>query len=368
MNIGAVIIAAGLSSRMGAFKPMLNIGSISVAQHVINTFHQAGVTKIAVVTGHNAKQLEQHLADSGVVFLRNENYRTTEMFDSAKIGLSHWKDTCDRILFTPVDIPLFTSNTVEKLIQTPAEVACPVCGGKRGHPLILSASAIHTILKDSGEGGMKGAISRLAVPMVPVEVDDFGTLRDADTPEEFEILVNYHHSRTGCAPAASEKGLCPTEREIERMLNEMSTPKEVRSHCDTVSVKAENLAAQANVPVDLTLLKAACKLHDMAKTEGKNHPALAAEFLKEKGYPALAEIVVQHHDLSAEACVEAELLYLADKLVRGTQDVTLNERFSASKKKCLTPEAIEVWARRYRDALQIVERYQLNVDIPHSGI
>ena len=51
MQIGAVIVAAGMSSRMGDFKPMLNIGSISIAQRIVATFHQAGVSKIVVVTG-----------------------------------------------------------------------------------------------------------------------------------------------------------------------------------------------------------------------------------------------------------------------------------------------------------------------------
>ena len=51
MQTGAVIVAAGLSSRMGDFKHMLNIGSISIAQRVIATLRQAGVGKIVVVTG-----------------------------------------------------------------------------------------------------------------------------------------------------------------------------------------------------------------------------------------------------------------------------------------------------------------------------
>ena len=72
MQIGAVIVAAGMSSRMGDFKPMLNIGSISIAQRIVATFHQAGVSRIAVVPGYNAQQLERHLSNSGLVFLRNE--------------------------------------------------------------------------------------------------------------------------------------------------------------------------------------------------------------------------------------------------------------------------------------------------------
>ena len=103
MQIGAVIVAAGMSSRMGDFKPMLNIGSITIAQRIVATFHQAGITRIAVVTGYNAPLLERHLANCGLVFLRNENYETTQMFDSAKIGLNYMRDKCDSILFTPVD-------------------------------------------------------------------------------------------------------------------------------------------------------------------------------------------------------------------------------------------------------------------------
>ena len=78
MDTGAVVVAAGMSSRMGDFKPMLSIGSISVAQRVVATLKQAGAARVVVVTGYNAEELERHLASSGVVFLRNENYRTTQ--------------------------------------------------------------------------------------------------------------------------------------------------------------------------------------------------------------------------------------------------------------------------------------------------
>ena len=104
MQTGALIVAAGMSSRMGDFKPMLNIGSISIAQRIVATLHQAGVEKIVMVTGYNALALERHLSNSGIIFLRNENYSTTHMFDSAKIGLEYLRDKCDRILFSPTEV------------------------------------------------------------------------------------------------------------------------------------------------------------------------------------------------------------------------------------------------------------------------
>ena len=195
MNTGAVIVAAGMSSRMGDFKPMLNIGSISIAQRLVATFRQAGVTDIVMVTGYNAQALEHHLANNGIVFLRNERYAETEMFDSARIGLEYLCGKCDNILFTPVDIPLFTSGTVERLLACGAKLACPVCGGQSGHPILISSPVVEVLLRDSGEGGLRGAISRCGVEMERIEVDDAGILHDADTPADYQALLQYHNSQ-----------------------------------------------------------------------------------------------------------------------------------------------------------------------------
>ena len=195
MQTAAIIVAAGMSSRMGDFKPMLNIGSISIAQRIVANFHQAGVDKIVMITGYNATTLERHLSGNGIIFLRNENYETTQMFDSAKIGLEYLKDKCDRILFTPVDIPLFTSATVRTLIDSGAELACPVCEGQQGHPILIASRLVDSILSDSGEGGLKGAMSRCGVEQMQIEVEDAGVLHDADTPEDYRALLNMHNAQ-----------------------------------------------------------------------------------------------------------------------------------------------------------------------------
>ena len=195
MQIGALIVAAGMSSRMGQFKPMLSIGSISVAQRVIATLSQSGVSKIVMITGYNATVLERHLSGNGIIFLRNENYETTQMFDSVKIGLSYLRDKCDKILFTPVDVPLFTAKTVKTILDSGADLAAPICEGKQGHPILIANSLIPEILADCGEMGLKGAMDRCSVPLQRIEVDDPGTIHDADTPEDYSALVSYHNSQ-----------------------------------------------------------------------------------------------------------------------------------------------------------------------------
>ena len=195
MEIGALVTAAGMSSRMGKFKPMLSIGTISIAQRVTATLRQAGASRLVMVTGCNADELERHLAKSRIIFLRNENYANTQMFDSVKIGLEYLKDKCDRVLFTPVDVPLFTAATAEALLRSGAPLACPVCGGRRGHPILMSSGVIARVLEDSGEGGLQGALERCGVPMTFVEVEDPGILLDADTPADYEELLELHNSQ-----------------------------------------------------------------------------------------------------------------------------------------------------------------------------
>ena len=195
MEIGALIVAAGMSRRMGEFKPMLSIGSISVAQRVVATLSQAGVNKIVMVTGYNATMLERHLSGNGIIFLRNEAYETTQMFDSVKIGLRYLQDKCDKILFTPVDVPLFTAKTVNTILDSGAALAAPMCDGKQGHPILIANELIPEILNDCGEMGLKGAMDRCSVPLQRIEVEDFGTIHDADTPEDFSQLVDYHNSQ-----------------------------------------------------------------------------------------------------------------------------------------------------------------------------
>ena len=195
MQYAALITAAGMSSRMGSFKPMLNIGSLTVAQRVVTTFKQAGIERIVMITGYNAQILERHLSSEGIIFLNNENYATTHMFDSVKIGLEYLKDKCDGVLMTPVDIPLFTANTVKKLLSSDKALACPECEGKTGHPIFLRSSLIPGILKDSGERGLQGALERSGEEMFKIPVQDPGTLHDADTPEDYSKLLEYHNTQ-----------------------------------------------------------------------------------------------------------------------------------------------------------------------------
>ena len=230
MKTGAVIVAAGMSSRMGAFKPMLQIGSISVAKRIISTLQQAGAELVVVVTGNQADLLEKHLAKSGAVFVRNENYAETQMFDSAKIGLEYIRDKCDRVLFTPIDVPLFTAQTVSRLIELDADFAIPVCGSAEGHPLVLKSSIIESILGYSGTEGLRGALDFSGAKKIRLEVADEGVLFDMDTPSDYEELVKRHNNQLfrpilSLRLARENEFFGPEEARLLRLIGETGSVK-----------------------------------------------------------------------------------------------------------------------------------------------
>ena len=78
---------------------------------------------IVVVTGYRAEELEAHLSDTGVCFVRNNRYRETEMFDSIKIGVKEIEAECERIMIFPIDVPAIRLSTIWKAMMADA----PLC-------------------------------------------------------------------------------------------------------------------------------------------------------------------------------------------------------------------------------------------------
>lgn len=162
-------------------------------------------------------------------------------------------------------------------------------------------------------------------------------------------------------------GVCavqtPPSENIREYYRRCGTPDAVIAHCDAVADKAQALAAANQICCDHVLLRTACLLHDMCRTDGRAHPANAAHILTMDGYPALAHIILGHHDLIRPVSAEMELLYLSDKLIAGTETVTLEKRFSESRKKCADDDAMRSWERRLCDAKNIVKKYHLEGQI-----
>ena len=133
------------------------------------------------------------------------------------------------------------------------------------------------------------------------------------------------------------------------------TPEKILRHEEAVARMADAIAAaQENrgIVLNRPLLRAAALCHDILRTE-PDHAKKGADFLRKEGYDALAAVVEPHHGADFAEINEAAVLCYADKLLDGETPVTLEERFEKSRKKCVTPEALEAHGRRYREALKL---------------
>lgn len=185
-RLAAVVAAAGLSSRMGAFKPLLPLGGRTLLECTIAPLRAAGAAPIAVVTGHRAAEIEARLAAQKLLWVRNARCAASDMLCSLRLGLRALGGAFDRVLLLPGDAAAIAPETLRRLLETEGTALRPAFGGKAGHPVLLSAAAARDLLAYDGPEGLRGFLR--TQPVREVEVEDPGVLLDADTPADYEAL------------------------------------------------------------------------------------------------------------------------------------------------------------------------------------
>lgn len=319
MTIGAVILAAGYSSRMDGFKPLLTLGNTTLLAHCAKLFHNAGITDIAVVTGHRHKEVEAETTRLGLETLYNAEY-DQGMFSSAREAARHMRQ-CDGFFLLPVDIPLLYPATLSKLLASfdRRSVVVPVFGETQGHPPLIPASIIPAILNHSGQGGMRAVLARQ--PCLEIPVWDQGILMDADTPEDFSALQDRY---TGIGVGEPEEAMA-----LARLL----MPEKGVAHGLAAARIAMQLGRKLNAhgsSLNMSLLHNAALLHDIGKG-APDHEVRGGEMLADLGLEKLSGIVAAHRSVPpprSGRLTEKEIVCLADKLVRGSRPVSIRERFS----------------------------------------
>ena len=139
-----------------------------------------------------------------------------------------------------------------------------------------------------------------------------------------------------------------------RLLEAAELPEELHAHSRLTAETAMEIVcalAAAGACLDENLVYAAALLHDVSKGT-PDHALAGAGLMSQLGYPALAPLMAQHHDLEDGSKLdEAMVVNVADKLCRGGRRVRVSERFRASLDKCRDEEARRAHERRYQSAL-----------------
>jgi len=188
-------------------------------------------------------------------------------------------------------------------------------------------------------------------------------LLDMDTPEDYLYLQSYHRRKS-----------IPTLDECRQILHETGVGEQVKEHCSMVAVIAKELAArlnQAGAGLDKNLIMAGALLHDLARSE-PDHAQAGARLLEARGYPLVAAVVGAHMDIEADEShplTEAEVVFLADKMVKGKYIVSVKDRFAAALKKYQgDPQACAAVAKRLRQAELIMLKIEKIIGRPVESV
>ena len=324
--IAAIVLAAGFSSRMGAFKPLLPFGKHTVVAHVVANLRAAGVQRIHVVTGFEAESLAPEVNRLGVTRAHNPDF-AAGMFSSVRVGVASLPREVDAFLLALVDVPLLRPSTIVRVLRAAATrdsaIVYPTFRRKRGHPPLVRRALFPEILDSDGDGGLRALLARHEDAASEVAVFDWGCLVDIDRRDDYRQLT-----------AALPGRRVPDVAECETMFDAASTPEVTRRHGHAVAALAVKFARRlqaAGEAIDPDLTGAAALVHDIAKGR-RRHAEAGAALLREFGFPEVAAPVACHMNLAFDAgrLDECAVVYLADKLVRGEIRVSLEARFSAA--------------------------------------
>lgn len=189
MRTGAIITAAGIPANMPDYNPTIRMGDTSVIKKIIITLQKSDIEPIVVITGHKADILEKHVANMGVIFLRNDDFMHSDMFHAVCTGLKYLKRECEQVFVIPADIPLFTTTSLSLLMNGTGSAVCPVFNGKPGHPILLRNDLFEEILNYKGKNGLWGAVTSKGRIVEYIDVDDEGVLLELDSKEDLEKLL-----------------------------------------------------------------------------------------------------------------------------------------------------------------------------------
>jgi molybdenum cofactor cytidylyltransferase len=188
-NITAVILAAGLSSRMGDFKPLLPLREKTIIECAVGLFREAGVEDVLVVAGYEADRLIPVLKRRNARWVVNEHYERG-MFSSLQTAVRHLPMSCEAFFVLPSDHPFVRPQTVRLLMSASSggtDIICrPCCRGRRGHPPLIPVRLVPEILACEEPGGLRTLLSRHEEWVVNVECGDPGIFEDLDTGTDYE--------------------------------------------------------------------------------------------------------------------------------------------------------------------------------------
>lgn len=196
--LSAIVLAAGDSSRMGRPKALLEWRGLPFLEHVCLALRRAGVEDRVVVLGRDSREILAAWRPAGekvAVNLKPEGGQLS----SLRVGLLDASPLAEGFMVCLADQPTVAAETYRKVIDLwsgakeaiviPRTFRASDSRLKRGHPIILPASAKTLCFEAPLDKGLHWVTHHTSMRVADLEVKDPGVIRDFDTPEDYEALV-----------------------------------------------------------------------------------------------------------------------------------------------------------------------------------
>lgn len=191
-RVGAVILAAGMSKRMGQAKLILPYKGGTVLGTVLSTLNSEGISPLITVTGGARTSVERILRDLPfeVVIAHNPRPDRSEMMDSLRIGMAHLPADLDAFLVVLGDQPQIQGDIVSRLVQlfheTGHSLIIPSFQMRRGHPWLIGRENWGKLLALEPQQTMRDYLRQNSSRIRYLEVNSASILEDLDTPDDYK--------------------------------------------------------------------------------------------------------------------------------------------------------------------------------------
>ncbi len=196
--IYGILLAAGLSSRMGQPKQLLQWHGQPLIAHVVAQACRSRLDGLVVVTGAGAESTAAVLSGVAtdhampVLVCFNPDYAQGQA-TSLRAGLAELPEHVHAVVVLLVDQPLITPTLINCLLdahqQHPAMLAVvPTYQGQRGNPVLLTQPLFAAVQQIEGDSGARAVLQQHAAQVLWLEVDDPAVVQDMDTPQAYSDL------------------------------------------------------------------------------------------------------------------------------------------------------------------------------------
>jgi molybdenum cofactor cytidylyltransferase len=196
-RVGAILLAAGLSQRMGTCKQLLPLGEKTVIAHCLEGLLAGGAEEVIVVVGPQGGAVAEEVEDYPLTVVRTAiphgDMAASALFgrDALSPGISGvLVALCDHPLVAPTTLRLLAAHHAEK----PDSIIIPLHEGRKGHPALFPR---HVLDELDGSRTLRDVVRATPDRVCLVEVCDPGVLLDMDTPEEYLKVTAFYRERAG---------------------------------------------------------------------------------------------------------------------------------------------------------------------------